>query len=103
MDVDAILVVATELGYERVSPEQWVVIESFLEGQDVFVSLPTGTGKSLCYWVLPGIFDWRSGKIGSIVVVVIPLRALMLDQIVTLTRKEQKQRMQEKLQLILNY
>ena len=22
-----------------------------------FFSLPTGTGNSLCYWVLPGIFD----------------------------------------------
>ena len=44
-----ISVVTTELGYERVSPEQRLVIESFLKRQDVFVSLPTGTEKSLCY------------------------------------------------------
>ena len=42
-----------------VSPaaEQRLVIESILDGQDVFVSLPPGTGKSLCYWILPSIFN----------------------------------------------
>ena len=57
MDVHTILrtLVALELGYQSVSPEQQLVIESFLNGEDVFVSIPTSywEGKSLCYWVLP--------------------------------------------------
>ena len=88
-DVDAISLVVLELGCQSVSPEQGLVmIKSFLKGQDVFVSLPTGMGKSLCYWVLPcRYFQQRRGKSGSIVVVLSPLRALMMDQIVTLTKK----------------
>ena len=43
--------------YQSLSPEQRLGKESFLNDQDVFVSLPTETGKSLCYWVLPGVFN----------------------------------------------
>ena len=49
MDVDIIRLAAQELGYDSVTPEQRLVIESFVKGQDVFVNLPTGSGKSLCY------------------------------------------------------
>ena len=30
---------------------------NFIEGHDTFVSLPTGYGKSICYAILPSIFD----------------------------------------------
>ena len=52
MDVDIIClagIAAQELGYDSVTLEQRLVIESFVKGQDVFVSYPTGSGKSLCY------------------------------------------------------
>lgn len=29
----------------------------FVKGHDCFVSLPTGYGKSICYALLPHIFD----------------------------------------------
>lgn len=42
-----------ELGYDRTTPEQGKAIREFLLGRDVFVSLPTGEGKSFCYACLP--------------------------------------------------
>lgn len=54
----------------------------FMLDRDVFVSLPTGSGKSLCYCILPAVFDiLREESTPSIVVVVSPLIALMKDQV----------------------
>ena len=51
-------------------------------GRDVFVALPTGYGKSLCYCCLPRVVDLvRSVEKQSIVVVVSPLITLMKDQV----------------------
>ena len=62
-------------------PEQRTSIFQFASGSDVFVSLPTGYGKSLCYTLLPPVFDLLRGvKEKSIVLVVSPLLALMKDQ-----------------------
>ena len=49
---------------------------------DVFVCLPTGYCKSLCYALLPIVFDYLLGrKQGtSIVVCTFPLTALMMEQ-----------------------
>ena len=45
------------LGYENVRQDQFDVVLNFLKGNDVFVSLPTGGGKSLCYACLPLVYD----------------------------------------------
>ncbi len=62
--------------------EQTLSIMKFVKGKDVFVSLPTGFGKSLCYILLPIVFD-RLRKVDkkSIALVVSPLIALMQDQV----------------------
>ena len=50
--------------------------------RDVFVSLPMGYGKSVCYFPLPLVFDrLRRVEKKSVVVVVSPLVALMKDQV----------------------
>ena len=37
------------LGYDAPTTEQKDTVTAFVRGKDVFVSLPTGSGKSLCY------------------------------------------------------
>ena len=70
------------LGYRKATKEQVEPIKNFVLGRDVFVSLPTGSGKSLCYAALPLVFDNIRGDFehSSIVICVSPLSALMLDQ-----------------------
>ena len=61
-------------------------IMEFAKGRDVFVSLPTGYGKSLCTVILPSVFDeLRKSDKKSIVLVVSPLIALMKDQVDSIT------------------
>ena len=77
-----------DLGYSSLKEEQKLVIANFLDGSDVFVALPTGYGKSLCYVCLPGAFDrLRSAEKTSIVVIVSPLVALMKDQVALYSSK----------------
>lgn len=68
------------LGYKEIRPMQKLAIKSFVQGRDVFVALPTGSGKSLCYWLLPLVFECLRETACSTVVVVSPLDALMKDQ-----------------------
>ena len=45
------------MGYSSLTAKQEEVVRAFAKGIDVFVSLPTGSGKSLCYCILPLVFD----------------------------------------------
>ena len=36
-----------------VTPDQREIVEQFLSGSNVFATLPTDSGKSLCYWIVP--------------------------------------------------
>ena len=68
-------------------PEQLASVRHVYEGRDVFVWLPTGYGKSLCYQVLPFVFDHKYSRTDSLVVVVSPLVSLMVDQVDGLRQK----------------
>ena len=84
---EAIETAAKTLGYNGVKPEQERVMSSFLRGADVFVALPTGYGKSLCYAALPCAFDCVRSVQGSIALIVSPLLALMKDQVAVYSSK----------------
>lgn len=74
--------------------EQLSAIEGIYCGKDVFVWLPTGYGKSLCYQALPFLLDYKRGlsqsQESSLVIVVSPLIALMIDQTTSLRSRQVK-------------
>src|SRR5947209_2264506 len=59
-------------------PGQASVVEAMLDGRDVLSVAPTGSGKSISYWV-PAVVE------GGLTMVVSPLIALMKDQVDRLT------------------
>ena len=54
---EAVLKAVHTLGYDQPTDDQKDAIRSFLSRKDVFVSLPMGSGKSLCFASLPIVFD----------------------------------------------
>lgn len=61
-------------GHESFRPNQEAVCQAAIDGQDVLLVMPTGSGKSLCYQ-LPAIAR------GGTALVISPLIALMEDQV----------------------
>ena len=90
---NALQVAVTRLGFTEAKEKQKEAVVAFVNGKDVFVSLPTGYGKSLCYTCLPFLFDTLGLKtdeildVGSVIVVVTPLIAIMKEQSAMLTSK----------------
>jgi len=79
---------AKKLGYMQLRNQQVRAVKMFVRGNDVFVCLPTGSGKSLCYCILPATFDSLFGADGrSIAVIVSPLISLMKDQVRAMERR----------------
>ena len=70
-------------GHESFRAEQEAVIRQALSGQPLFVVMPTGGGKSLCYQ-LPALIT------PGVAIVVSPLIALMKDQVDALLERHVK-------------
>jgi ATP-dependent DNA helicase RecQ len=67
-------------GLDAFRPGQSDVVAAMLAGRDVLCVAPTGSGKSISYWV-PAVVD------GGLTLVVSPLIALMKDQVDRLTER----------------
>src|SRR6266566_2854405 len=67
-------------GLDVFRPGQGEVVAAMLAGRDVLSVAPTGSGKSISYWV-PAVVD------GGLTMVVSPLIALMKDQVDRLTAR----------------
>src|SRR2546428_3911389 len=74
MNVKAEHVLREVFGLDAFRPGQAEVVEAMLAGRDVLSVAPTGSGKSISYWV-PALVD------GGLTMVVSPLIALMKDQV----------------------
>ena len=67
-------ILQSTFGFDQFRHSQQEVIEQLLAGNDAFVLMPTGGGKSLCYQIPALVLD-------GVAVVVSPLIALMQDQV----------------------
>ena len=53
-------------GHDRLKPVQSEAVQALLHGQDVFVTVPTGYGKSLIYKVLPACAAFILERLGKV-------------------------------------
>ena len=57
-DLERVLLeVSEELGFPSLKVKQKEAVRAFVKGNDTFVSLPTGYGKSVIFAILPMVFD----------------------------------------------
>ena len=80
--VDPVALATRKLGYQNIKDHQLEVVSGIIKGHDVFALLPTGYGKSLCFAILPMVYDQiLTLNKPSIVIVISLLTAIMEDQV----------------------
>ena len=67
-------VLKENFGFDKFKGDQEAVIRNLLAGNDAFVLMPTGGGKSLCYQLPSLVMEWTA-------IVISPLIALMKNQV----------------------
>ena len=79
---------AKRLSIKQLNGKQREAVMSFVEGKDVFVSLPTGFGRSICFQILPFVLDYMNSPSPAeevvdkyIALIVEPTAAIMRDQV----------------------
>ena len=72
--------VCEQFKFSELNKHKKAIISVVLKKKDVFVSLPTGFGKSVIFQALPMVFDGFTGESHHIVIVVSPLLSLIKDQ-----------------------
>ena len=77
MHARALEILKTVYGYDAFRGPQARIVEHVIAGNNAFVLMPTGGGKSLCYQI-PAIARRGMGLVVS------PLLALMADQVAAL-------------------
>ena len=84
-----------KLGLEEFKKHQTTAIRNFVQGHDLVVNLPTGFGKSVIFQAATIVIDYLNGlhkepgeqvdsgdkKEKSLVIVVLPLKALAVEQL----------------------
>ena len=65
----------------NIKQQQREALKCVYDGNDVFIWLPTGFGKSLCYEAWPYVIDYKLGTDRSMALVISPLVSLMIDQV----------------------
>ena len=71
---------ALDIGIAKLKEEQKRTVCSFVSRNNVFASLPMGYGESLCFALLPLVFDHVHEDKGSIVLCISLSTALMMEQ-----------------------
>ncbi|MCE5193095.1 RecQ family ATP-dependent DNA helicase [bacterium] len=72
--------------FDEFRPNQQVIVEAALAGDNILAILPTGGGKSLCFQ-LPALMQALRGK--QLTVILTPLVSLMQDQVTNLRQRFQ--------------
>jgi len=75
---------STHFRVERLTEPQLLAIKSSLSSNNTFVFLPTGAGKTMCFYMVPIVWRFLLNTPKACIIVVSPLITLMTEQVETL-------------------